>query len=152
MFLLGWADILGCCGGFIVLPSVVLLISIAWVADAPWAGWTALAIAGLTYLVASLIVADYKPSENWEVVEEQATGWRLVERYSWLTMAAGSSLVAIGVRRSLRKLWPRVVKPKQSLTTAERLAVVDEIESRGLVSLEEATRLRDRLRSTGVDT
>ena len=47
-------DILGCCGGFIIMPAVVLLILVAWVADSPWAGWTALAVAGLTYLVASL--------------------------------------------------------------------------------------------------
>ena len=142
-------DVLGCCGGFIIMPAVVLLILVAWVADSPWAGWTALAVAGLTYLVASLMVAGYEPSRDWEVVEEQATGVRLAEQYGWLTVAAGSSLGAVGARRAFRWLWPLELSPIRRPTAAERLAMVDDMASRGLVSVEEAASLRQRLKSSG---
>jgi len=145
-------DVLGCCGLFVILPAVVLLILVAWVADSPWAGWMAVAVAGITYLLALLLVAGYKSSDDPEVAMEQAAGRSLEAQYGWLTVAALGSLGAVGARRVVRWLWP----PKQSrtrhLTAAERLAVVQEIESRGLVSAEEADGLRRRLMSSEAET
>jgi hypothetical protein len=144
--------LLGCCGVFIILPAVVLLILVAWVADAPWAGWTALVVAALTYSAASLLVAEYMPSDDPEVASEQAWGRWLGERFGWLTVAAGGSLGVVGARRAMRCLWPRKLLPKRHLTAAERLAVIEDMASRGLVSAEEAEGLRRRLTSVEAES
>jgi hypothetical protein len=99
----GAEDLLWLCGLFVVLPAVLLLALVAVVGDAPWAGWTAVAVAGLLYLVARGVVAGYQPSDDWEIADEQALGRWLVEFYLWLLGAAGIAVVVVGLRRVLRR-------------------------------------------------
>jgi hypothetical protein len=98
----GEEDLLWCCGLFVVLPAVVLLALVAVVSDATWAGWAALAVAGLPYLAAQAVVAGYQPTADWEVADEQALGRRLVGRYVWLVAVAGLPLVVVWLRRAVR--------------------------------------------------
>ena len=74
-------DVLGCFGLVVILPVVAVLIVLAWAADAPWAGWSALAVAGVAFLAASILVAGYMPSDDGDVLAQHEQGRRLVQRY-----------------------------------------------------------------------
>lgn len=137
--------LLGCCGWFLILPLVVLLMLVAWLADAPLAGWLALVVAGIAFATASFMVASYQPSDDREIAEAQAYGQLLVERFGWLVFTVACSLIALGARWIVNRLWPRKRPPKRRRTPGELLASIAEMESRGLISGEEATRLRGKL-------
>jgi hypothetical protein len=96
---LGGEDICFCCGIFPILPLVVFLIYVALTRSKLWAACLALFISGVPYFMLLSLICDYKPSEDGDIMSDQATGRRAFEFYGRLATAAGLSLIwAIMVR------------------------------------------------------
>lgn len=95
----GDEDVLGCCFMFPLLPLVVFLAGLAAYRNAVWPAILALALGGLPYFVLRGMVAAYQPSDDWEVMDEQATGRKLVGSYLWLVAVSVVSLTYVVCRR-----------------------------------------------------
>ena len=94
---------LACCGVFVVLPLVALLVGRAVYRTSAWSAWAALLLAGLPYLLLRAMIAAYRPSGDWEVTDEQAHGRNVAAYYAWLVLVAASSLTYVMCRRLGRR-------------------------------------------------
>jgi hypothetical protein len=103
----GDEDALGCCFVFPLLPLVAFFACLAVYRNATLPAIVALVLAGLPYLALRGMVAGYQPSDDWEVMAEQATGRKLIGSYQWLVAVAGLSLAYIGCRRLVSWGWSR---------------------------------------------
>jgi hypothetical protein len=101
----GDEDVLVCCFVFPLLPLVAFLACLAAYRNAALPAVVGVVLAGLPYLALRSMVAGYRPSDDWEVMDEQATGRKQVGWYALLVLVAGASLVYVGIRRLV--LWGR---------------------------------------------
>ena len=97
-----------CCGLFPLLPMVVLM---AWLAcrrnSARWA-LAAFFVAGVPFLVLLESVSAHQPSDDWEVMEEQAMSrWILLFYLSHL-FVAGIAVLGVALQRHpfWKRRWP----------------------------------------------
>ena len=103
----GDEDVLSCCGWFPILPLVLLLAGLAVYRNSIWVALGALLLAGLPYLILWQMVASYQPSDDGDVVADQAVGRRAVGFYASLVGVAGVSVLGVTVRRSVGWRWKR---------------------------------------------
>ena len=101
----GGEDVLGCCGWIVVLPLVVLLAGWSVYRNAIWPACLALALALPPHLILRGMVARYQPSDDWEIMDEQAKGRMLVGFYAWLAAVAAAALLYVVIKRLV--LWMR---------------------------------------------
>ena len=96
-----------CCGFFPILPLVVLLSAVALYRTSVWFACLALLLTGLPYVVLLLMVAGYKPSDDGDVLSDQATGRRAVGFYAMLAAFEGLCVVWVVV---MRLVWWSIKK------------------------------------------
>lgn len=110
-------DVLGCCFVFPLLPLVAGLLLLAVSRNAMWPAVIALALVGMASLDLWLLIASYRPSDDWEVMDDQEKGYRLVRSHLRLLGVAGLCLFWIIGRRLLRNgsIWvPTTAEPGSS--------------------------------------
>jgi hypothetical protein len=95
----GDEDVLGCCGMCPVLPLAILLAGWAVYRKIAWPACLALLLSGLPYLYLHSKVAGYQPSDDWEIMGEQATGRKFVWFYGLVAGAAGLALLCVYCRK-----------------------------------------------------
>ncbi|MBY0228144.1 MAG: hypothetical protein K2W96_02570 [Gemmataceae bacterium] len=88
-----------CCGWFLVLPTVVILSLMAVSRASYQYAIFALALAGLPLAVVLVGVANYQPSTDWEVADEQELGRSLVWWFAGMLLIAALSLLLVAARR-----------------------------------------------------
>jgi hypothetical protein len=112
----GEEDVLSCCGMFPILPLVVFLAGLAVYRNAIWPAGAALLLAGVPYLILRQMVAGYQPSDDGDVVADQAVGRKAVGFYMWLLGVAALSVLWVSVRRLV---W-RGTKPAEPGAPGDR--------------------------------
>jgi hypothetical protein len=112
----GGEHMLGCCFVFPLLPLVGILAVLAVYRNAAWPAVLALVLVGLPYLVLWGMVAGYQLSDDWEEMDEQKAGYKLVKLYLLLVAIAGLSLCLVIGGRWLRRESAQESVPKSSGT------------------------------------
>ena len=89
---------LHCCGCFPILPLLILLAGMTAYRNIVWPACLALLISGLPYVLLLQMVTGYEPSDDGDVMADQAVGRQTVRFYAILTAFSGLSVLAAAVR------------------------------------------------------
>jgi hypothetical protein len=90
------------CGVICLLPFFLFLVGWAVARNAVWAALLALVLVGLPYLMLWNAVAGYQPSDDGDVMSDQAAGREALTKFTILVVIAAAAVVwsAIGwIRR-----------------------------------------------------
>jgi hypothetical protein len=95
----GDEEAMGCCGLFIVLPSVVLISALSAKRESFWYAGVALALSGSLLALILVVIAGYQPSDDGDVMSVQAAGRRLAWWYAGTVAIAVLAMLWVAGRR-----------------------------------------------------
>jgi hypothetical protein len=107
----GGEDMLACCGFYVLFPLVVLLVVWSAYRNSVLPAIVALALTLLPYLLLLDMIAHYKPSDDGDVMSDQAVGHWAAGFY--LLLVSIPTLALIGIVGG-RLLLPRRASPMQN--------------------------------------
>jgi len=95
-------SLLNCCAICPVLPLVIVLSILAVVRNSFYAGLCCFLASGTLGIIAILVVAAYKPSEDSDVISDQENGREALWKYAFLTAISGSAFLYVTFKRFIR--------------------------------------------------
>lgn len=108
------------CGCFPVLPLVAYLAGRAVIRCSIWPAVLALVLAGVPFLILSLIVAGYRPSDDGDVLSDQMDGVQALGFYAALAGIAGLALLTAWGRRIANAAKKRHAGSKVDFRSTQR--------------------------------
>ena len=78
-----------CCFFYLLLPLMLVLAGLVVVRDSHVAAWLAFILATFPLVVQLLMTTEYAPSDDPDVMSDQAAGWNALRFYVIVTALAG---------------------------------------------------------------